>query len=112
MLCFIVPLKSAKTAVDWPRVCELFEGTLRSAYQQTDPDLRVVAVCHERPNLQGSYDERVEFVEVDFPPPSQNQGQSAIADKWAKLHAGMVRAGDLHPDYFMFLDADDRVSNR
>ena len=64
MLCFITALKSKAVASDWIRVCELFESTLRSAYNQTDPDFRIIVVCHERPDLKERYDDRVVALRV------------------------------------------------
>ncbi len=55
MLCFLIPLKSAAVANDWERVCNIFEATLRSAYHQTDPDFRILVICHEKPILKGVY---------------------------------------------------------
>ncbi|WP_339374179.1 glycosyltransferase family A protein [Picosynechococcus sp. PCC 11901] len=88
------------------------ETSLRSAYQQIDPDFKIIVVCHEMPQLQYSYDDRVEFINVDFPPPSKIVTDLTMKDKWQKLQIGMVRVGELNTDFIMFMDADDLVSNK
>jgi hypothetical protein len=35
---FGIPLKSKKVSSNWPRVTELLNNTLRSIFNQTDPD--------------------------------------------------------------------------
>jgi len=119
MLCFVIPLKSKSVSYDWASVCKLFEASLQSAYQQTDPDFKVIAIHHEKPNLVTRYDWRVEFLEADRSPPhagsdqiTQPQYASMVKDKARKRALGMVRVGELKPDFIMFMDADDLVSCR
>ena len=112
MLCFIMALKSKLVSKDWERVSHLFENTIRSAYNQIDPDFKIIVVCHEIPRLSDQYDERVEVINVDFPPPSQIITELTMQDKWRKLAVGMIRVGELQPDFVMIMDADDLVSNR
>lgn len=111
MLCFVLALKSKTVSQDWQRVSQLFETTLQSAYQQTDADFHIIAVCHEIPPLTAAYDQRVELIQVDFPPPSDpTNRQLTMQDKWNKIAVGLVRAGALNPDFVMIMDADDLVS--
>lgn len=91
-------------------VCQLFENTLRSIFGQTDPDFRVLIVCHERPILRRAYDNRLEYLEVDLPRPSASRGVSNMDDKWMKLASGLMHLSGDPPDYTMFVDADDLVS--
>jgi hypothetical protein len=112
MLCFVMALKSKVVSNDWKKVCEVFGNSLRSAYSQIDPDFKVLVVCHEIPTLSDQYDERVEFIQVDFPPPEKLVTQKTMADKWRKLAVGMVRVGKIKPDFVMIMDADDLVSNQ
>jgi hypothetical protein len=112
MLCFITALKSKVVSKNWETVSALFENSLRSAYEQIDPDFKIIVVCHEIPHLTLDYDDRIEFITVDFPPPEKLVTELTMQDKWKKLAIGMVRAGELKPDFIMFLDADDLVSNR
>jgi hypothetical protein len=118
MLCFITALKSKSVSNDWIKVSRLFEDSLQSAYSQTNPDFRIIVVCHEIPLLKKSYDARVEFICVDFPPPfldgleGLERSKSCMQDKWKKLAVGMIRVGEIKPDYVMIMDADDLVSQR
>jgi hypothetical protein len=112
MLCFLMALKSRAVSKDWEKVSRLFENTLRSAYHQTHPDFKVIVVCHETPHLSQHYDDRVEIINVDFPPPVQPITELTMQDKWGKLAIGMIRVGELNPDFLMIMDADDLVSNR
>jgi len=112
MFCFITALKSKAVSKDWARVCELFESALRSANQQTDPDFRIIVVCHEKPDVRGTYDDRVQFVSVGFPPPPPTEMKLLMLDKWKKLAVGVREAERFKPDFIMFQDADDLVSRR
>lgn len=112
MFCFVMALKSKALSKDWGRVCRLFEASLMSAYRQTDPDFRIIVVCHETPSVVQKYDHRVEYINVDFPPPEQMTTPLCMKDKWTKIHLGMIRAGEHRPDFVMLMDADDLVSNR
>lgn len=69
-----------------------------------------MVVCHDRPALQGEYDERLQFLDVDLPVPSANSGVSAMDDKWTKLALVLIHLADSPPAYTMFVDADDLVS--
>jgi len=71
MFCFIIAVKSKAVSKNWARVCELFEAALRSTYHQIDPDFKIIVVCHDTPEVSGTYDGRVEYINVDFPPPRQ-----------------------------------------
>jgi hypothetical protein len=110
MLTFIVPLRARATTDDWPMVCQLFENTLASIFGQTDPDFRVLVLCHDRPTLRRRYDDRLEYLEVDLPIPSKKLGVSTMDDKWAKLATGLLHLSHSPPHYTMFVDADDLVS--
>ena len=66
---FGIPLKSKKVSASWSRVTELLENTLRSIFNQVDPDFRVFVACHEIPDVSYREDSRLEFLPVDFPRP-------------------------------------------
>ena len=112
MFCFVMALKSKAVSKNWERVSSLFEASLCSAYQQINPNIKIIVVCHETPKLNESYDERVEIINVDFPPPAKLDTKLTMQDKWNKLAVGLVRAGELNPEFIMIMDADDLVSNR
>lgn len=112
MLCFLIPLKSQLVSNNWQKVCRIFETTLLSTYNQIDPNFKIIVICHEKPHLQFTYDERVEIIQVDFPIPDKSQTKETMKDKWKKLGMGMIRAKEINPDFIMFVDADDLVSNK
>ncbi|MGC9954235.1 MAG: hypothetical protein ABSD21_08150 [Rhizomicrobium sp.] len=97
---------------DWSRVCELFERTAASVFNQTIGDFRLVAVCHQRPALKRPFDKRLEFVTADHPVPERDHDAMIVGDKVPKLHIAMQRARELGADYVMPIDADDLVSRR
>ena len=111
MFCFVMALKSKRLSKDWSQVCRLFNASLRSAYNQTCGNFKIIVVCHETPDLEQKFDSRVEFINVDFPPPALDPVLT-MRDKWAKLAVGMVRAGECRPKFVMNMDADDLVSSR
>ena len=115
MLVFITSIRHPRNSNSYLRVIRLLEQSLASVCAQTRPDFRVVVVCNEVPRL--SERDRVDYVEVDFPPPSDLQkpttGMSAIRiDRGAKYTVGLIHARQYSPDYIMFFDADDYISNR
>lgn len=113
MIYFLIPLMSKKTAKDWDTVSMLFNRTLWSCYNQTDPDFKILVACHEMPALTKKYDERVEFLQVseeDAPIPTTQHEK--MVDKGYKTHALAMRLRELGGGYAMMVDADDLVSNR
>ena len=67
MIYFGVTLRSRASAKNWNNVEKDFNRTLRSLYNQTDPDFRIIVACHDIPRLDGKYDDRVEFLVTDIP---------------------------------------------
>ncbi len=116
MLVFVTSLRHPKNSNSYDKVERLLEKTLASVCAQTCEDFRVLVVCHRVPDIH--FDPRfVEFVIVDFPPPSKLGGpqtgiQAVRLDKGSKLIAGILEARKFKPTYVMIFDADDRVSNR
>lgn len=117
MFAFIVPVKSAQLASDWEAFSRLFERTLKSICNQQNGDFKVIVACQEIPQIQFA-DERVEFVSVDFPPPSlveddwEKNRQLKEGDKANKILAGYKKALEYKPTYLMVVDADDLISNK
>ena len=111
MLVFIVPLKSAATATSWERVSRLFSRTVASACAQTAPEFRVVVACHERPDGDFSHP-KLEFLQIEHPPPQPSNLLDMRVDKQRKHLAALTRALEFSPSHVMFLDSDDLVSNR
>jgi len=112
MLAFITTLRHPQNAADYGRVEALLQDTLASLTQQSCDDYVVIIVGVRRPAFP--LPERVVFVEVNFPPPSDLKGPrtgpaSAIWDKGTKNGVGLIAARDFGPEYVMFVDADDFV---
>ena len=110
MITFGIPRRSAKASSDWEKVQMFFNRTLWSVYNQTDPDFRVIVACHEKPHLAHSYDERVEFIEVDASIPGDPDAM--MRDKGYKVHEIAMRVRALGGGFVMLVDADDIQSNR
>ncbi|MEP0916929.1 glycosyltransferase family 2 protein [Leptolyngbya sp. DQ-M1] len=111
MLVFVIPLKSRVASKSWETVSNLLERTLQSVCNQTSPDFQVIVVCHDRPNLQHNYP-KVEFLDVNFTPPSRLTPSSGMADQERKLRIGADHASTIAPaSHLMFVDADDCVSS-
>lgn len=111
MFCFISSLRPPAVAGNWLRVCQLFERTAVSVFNQTSPEFRFIVVCHELPVLTRKFDDRLEFFRMDYPVPLRNH-HDMIEDKVHKLLAAMRRARALGADFVMPVDADDLVSRR
>ena len=112
MLAFITTLRNPQNAADYGRVEALLQDTLASLTQQSGDDFVVIIVGNRRPAFP--LPQRVQFIEVDFPPPSAIQGPrtgpaSVIWDKGTKNAVGLIAAREFGPDYVMFVDADDFV---
>ncbi len=112
MLAFITTLRHPQNAANYDRVEALLQDTLASLTQQTCDDYMVIIVGVRQPAFP--LPERVTFVRVDFPPPSDIKGPrtgpaSVIWDKGTKNAVGLLAARDFGPEYVMFVDADDFV---
>lgn len=110
MITFGIPLRSRAASSEWSTVSMLFNRTLKSVYNQTDPDFRIIVACHQIPDINFSIDDRVEFICLTTPPPI-NKNEMMI-DKGDKVHAIAKRVRQLHAGFVMMVDADDLVSNR
>jgi hypothetical protein len=109
MLAFIVPLQSSQASKNWQHVCRLVQRTLNSILNQTQPDFRVFLVCNEAPPGLPKHSQLC-VVQCNLMAPPVGKGR--MADKWLKVHIGLVAARSLTPCHFMVVDADDLVSNR
>ena len=124
MLVFIVPIKSSQISTNWDVFSILVERTMKSICQQTSDNFKVVAVCHEIPNINFDHP-ALEFVQVDFLPPTDEAIRSMVsddplnyrnaakeADKAKKIMAGIKHGRQYNPTHFMVVDADDCISNK
>lgn len=109
---FGVPLIARASSVDWSRVNDLLELTLRSVLAQTDGRFRLLLAAHDEPDCWRQLtrdDPRFRFVRARWPPerPSAANDDGGCK-KW--LVKQMVRrsGGGL----LMYLDADDLIDTR
>lgn len=112
MLAFITTLRHPYNSTDYGRVESLLQNTLESLTRQTCDDYLAIVVGNRQPSFP--LPPHAEFVEVDFPPPSEFHGPRTgrapvIWDKGTKTAIGLVAARHYRPDYVMAIDADDFV---
>ena len=107
---FAIPLRSKFASKNWEVNVKLFNRTLKSVYNQIDPNFKILIAHHDEPDLFYKYDERVEFIRIDYPVP-RNFDQQRL-DKYYKKRFLMKRIRELGSGYVMFVDADDLVSNK
>lgn len=112
MFCFITSLRSRAVSDNWRRVSELFERTAVSVFNQTAPEFRLIAVCHELPILERTFDERLEFIRVNYAVPERGNREQMLDDKVLKLLLAMRRVRELGADFVMPMDADDLISRK
>lgn len=110
MIYFCIPLISKQASKDWNTVTILFNRTLWSVYNQTNPNFKVIVACHDIPKLDKKYDDRVEFIKVNTPIPKTHEEK--MIDKGYKTHTLAMRIRELGGGYAMLVDADDLVSCR
>lgn len=119
MLVFVVPIKSKQVSTNWEVFSLLIERTMRSICQQTSQNFKIVAACHEIPELNFEHP-ALEFLQVDFEPPTEEnikkfdaddgyRNGAKEADKAKKLMAGIAYARKYNPTHFMVADADDCI---
>ena len=110
MISFLIPLRSKITSKNWDLTQHLLNNTLKSVFNQIDPEFRVFIACHELPELDREYDDRLTIFQVDYPPPGRVEDQ--LTDKYYKKRHLVRMVQDIGGRYIMFVDSDDYVSNR
>lgn len=116
MLIFCIPLRSKEVSKDWNKVTLLFNRTLESVYNQTNGEFKVFVACHQIPELNQTYDDRVEFIVVKTEIPVTYLDM--MGDKDSKIYTCQNAARKflikqkLEGSYFMNVDSDDLVSNK
>ena len=69
MIVFAISLRAKETTNNWERCLENFNATIKSSFNQTEPEFHCIVACNEIPKLDKRYDERLEFIKVDTPIP-------------------------------------------
>ena len=115
MLGFVTTVRHPLNSISYERVERLLEATLRSVCRQSDPDFCVVVVHNQLPKVHVA-DNRVHFVQVGFPAPSEERTSridfsAHLRDKGTKYAVGIATAQELGADHIMFFDADDLLHN-
>jgi hypothetical protein len=91
-------------------VVRLLENTLRSIFNQTLQDFRIVVACHEIPQTSFNGDPRLEFVSIDSPRPLFLWER--VIDKHRKRETALSKLRCKDDAYYMMLDSDDLISSR
>ena len=119
MITFITSVRHPNNSIFYERVWDLLRDTLFSVCSQTCPDFKVIVVCNkildkfeDNHRIHG----KVDFVTVDFPPPSLAQGAitgvpACNLDRGLKFVVGLIAAKKYDPEYVMFFDADDFIAD-
>jgi hypothetical protein len=111
MIVFLVPLKSAKISHSWDLTRRLFATTVQSICNQDCNDFRVLVICHEKPDINLTHP-FLEYIQVDFPPPDNEDIIAKRKDKARKLSIGAEFSKKFNPSHLMVVDADDFISNK
>lgn len=117
MIIFAMPLRAEESANNWNVVLAHFHRTIRSIFNQTNPNFRCIVACNKKPVMDREYDERLEFIELPYMP-VPNTWLEMARDRLWKLLAVAVRARAILEDqdnpengiYIMPVDADDLLS--
>lgn len=110
---FGIPLKARATAKNWDWTVRDFNRTLASIYNQTNQNFRVLVGCHDIPELLIPTDERLQFLQMNAPPPEPGAEVTRFFhDRKSKLWLAGQRMKVLGGQWFMSIDADDLISSR
>lgn len=118
MLGFVVPIKSPKVSKSWQAVSLLFERTARSICNQTNPDFRVIVVCHDKPKINFEHPNLYYIIAEDLPVPTAvsdeefSHAETMIEkrlDKMKKFVRGITLAQEMGCSHIMLVDSDDCV---
>lgn len=116
MIYFVIPLRSKAASRNWEGVTRNFNRTLESCYNQTNPDFHIFVACHDIPTLDQEYDDRVTFLPVTIPTPTNDMEMKF--DKRHKMHTCMYAVREelaklnMGGGYVLPVYADDLVNNQ
>lgn len=107
-ITFGIPLLSRRVARDWPAAQRLLANTLRSVFNQDDPDIRVIIACHEAPEIAEVNDPRVTIVQAGFDIPRFQWEQEIDRMRKLELIGSALRAAG--GGWLFILDGDDLIA--
>ncbi len=116
MVVFVIPLRSKNTVKDWNVTSKFFNNTIRSIFNQSSNKFKCIVVCNEMPIMDAAYDERLEFISLNLPIPSNHK--EMCRDKFWRYTVAAVRIREIleqqqKPEngiYVMPIDADDLLN--
>lgn len=106
---FIVPFRSPEVTKDWETTKDLLSGTLQALENQSSSRYTIQLVAHVVPECVHQYS-NLNVIKVDYPIPTTKK--EMMVDKGRKVRTGTGAAPKGEGDFFMVLDADDRVHYR
>lgn len=116
MIIFAIPFRGKKTTNNWNKCLNRFNNTIKSIFNQTNNEFKVIVACNEIPKLEKEYDDRLEFIKTDIAIP--HTWVEMARDKFYKLTVIAVRIREIlleqdNPEngiYVMPVDADDLLN--
>ena len=119
IVVFAIPLRAKETAKDWNGVLSRLQKTIKSIFNQTNPEFRCIVACNKIPEMDKNYDDRLEFIELPDMPIPGNWLEMA-RDKFWKLTMIAVRIHEIlemqaKPEdgiYVMPVDGDDLLNRK
>lgn len=110
-IAFGISLKSKRSSLDWEKVQDNLAKTLKSILGNTDQNFRILVAGHETPEIEDLKHERVTWLPVGFPPPTDSSKFSKDKLKKRRVIGAYLRKLG-YSGYFMPLDADDWIHYR
>lgn len=117
MIVFTIPLRAKETTNNWNECVRRINNTIASIFNQVgSSNFRCIVVCNDAPPLEEDYDDRLEFIELKMPIPTN--WLEMAHDKFWKMTVAAVRIRKIleqqeKPEngiYVMPVDADDLLN--
>ncbi|MFR1810084.1 MAG: hypothetical protein ACLSWP_00935 [Terrisporobacter sp.] len=116
MIIFAIPFRARETTKNWEGCIKRLNNTIKSIFNQTDDEFKVIVACNDIPKLEKDYDNRLEFIKTDIAIP--HSWIEMARDKFYKLTVIAVRIREIlleqdNPNngiYVMPVDADDLLN--
>jgi len=114
LIVFLTAFKAHDLADDWAQIQSLGRATIGSVLQQQGMPVKLITCFNDDPFPDEDFGGQVLKVQADFDPPTREtvNADTGTADKWKKLHQGLMLARTLNPDWVMLMDCDDLLSNQ